>query len=278
MRNFMLFWALALFFCSCQDKVPIVVPTSNPLNVFPQNFRRNVLLENVVGEWHAATVENSVMVAQLQAQFGSRLIVSTLHQNDWLETAYTTYFIDRLGGLIGIPRAAINRRKGSGTILGEDNLVLLSPENWTTAIERAMATPAFLAISMETSVDSAHQATVNVNIAHKEAIFGDIRLLVYIVQNDIPALFQQGGTTTFKHQNVLKEVLTSYEGDTLNLNEDFPLGEIRHKQFTGINLTNYDVFQTRAIAVVYRYDVDFRKSEILNVQEVRMGGIKFWDL
>jgi hypothetical protein len=34
----------------------------------------------------------------------------------------------------------------------------------------------------------------------------------------------------------------------------------------------------RFIVLIYQYDSDFRKRHILNVQEVKFGGTKYWDL
>jgi hypothetical protein len=66
-------------------------------------------------------------------------------------------------------------------------------------------------------------------------------------------------------------------GEPVLLNEAFDEGEIKQVSFSNIDLQNLDKSNLRFLAILYQYNTDFRKMKILNVQEVGLGGNKYWD-
>jgi hypothetical protein len=110
----------------------------------------------------------------------------------------------------------------------------------------------------------------------------EILTVQILIEDNIQSVFQQGANANFIHQNVLKSVY-NYEGDTVKLYQGNDINtnespEIVKKQFTDIDLNKYNVMNLKIIVFVFKYNNDFRKMRILNVQEVKWGGNKYWDV
>lgn len=270
-----------MFLFACKDKTAIIVPTQNAFEVMPSKFIQNVLIEEFGGEWCAPCVEGAKTIGILKEKYPNRIKAVSIHYNDWLEIPYQNYLATLLGGLVSYPRASINRISGEKTVNGlDDTYTLLSLQNWDNTISKNINNEASISIALETLTPSANVGQLNVYIARKTAITTDTRIGVYFVEDNIQSVFQQGANTNFIHQNVLKDVM-NYDGDAIKLfqtidGDDAP--EILKSSFENIDLTKFNLMNLKVIVFVYNYDNDFRKMRILNVQEVKWGGNKYWDV
>jgi hypothetical protein len=272
--------SMMLFLMACEkhDEL-IIVPKDNPFEVIPARFRKNVILEHFSDETQVATVENSVHAGFLQSNYGSRLILASFHRNDFLTISYNLYIANSLGGILNTSKGAVNRRPGSKILDGEDGLVWLSPANWEHAITQELKEEeAPLALAMETGSIDANKGFLNVYVAHKEAISGDTRLHVYMVEDNIQPLAQAGTLPTFMHHNVLKHVLTKWDGDSISLSTADEKGRIEKISFPEIDISNYNAANLKIIAFISTYHNDFRKRRVINAQEVDYYGVRNWDI
>ena len=258
---------------SCTKPATEFVPKENPFEVVPARFPQKVLMESFVAEWTSSSLQAAVQTGNITKEYPDAVYPVNLHVNDWLSIPFHEYLSDLLGGLLDVPRAAVNRTPAAG----KDSYTLLPPGEWTKAIEQALQPEAPLALSIATGFTNAQSGYADVYIAHKQAISGDLRVFLYLSQDQIPALFQQGATDVFHHQHVLRDVVPGLDGEPVSLNEEFPEGEIIRKSFPSINLQNLDLTQVKLTAFVARMDPDFRNMRILNVQQVSFGGNKYWD-
>lgn len=263
-------------FISCKDKEVTIIPNTNPLETIPQTFKQNILLESMLGEWNDESVNATNTLESFRAQSNYSIFVANFHTNDWLEIPQSEEIKDFLGGYIGIPKASINRKPGINTNFNENNYVWLSQINWEASIKRAQLDTPKIAISLESKFEN-QVGSINIYVAHHEAIAGDTRFVVYAVEDSIKNVFQSGATSNFYHQSVVKDVLPSLQGDTINLNEEFPLGTIRKKTISNIDLSKLNISKLRFIAFLYVNNSDFKKRTILNVQEVKFGGTRYWN-
>lgn len=268
---------IAIIFTSCRDKKTDFVPQQNPFDVFPTHFQKKVLLENFVSETDENTIQNNQLINQLVDKYQSNLIVSNIHKQDWLETPYTNDIATMLGGLQSYGRAAVNRLVGENTVQHDDNFTLLQTVNWDYTIQRALNDTAKIALAIETQVDKKNIGSVQLHIAHKEAIEKDLRIGIYMIENNIQSLFQLGGDANFLHQHVMKSSLFDILGDTILLDTEYADGEIKTKTYQNIDLKLFHVNNLYLVAFIYNYDIDFRKMKIYNAIEVKMGGVKFWN-
>ena len=270
-------------FLGCKDKPTIIVPTQNTFKVMPSKFIQNILVEEFGGEWYAPCVEGAQKIEFLKTKYPNRIKAVSIHNNDWLEIPYQSYLATWLGGLVSYPRASINRNLGENTLNGlDDTYTLLSLKNWDNTINNNINQESLISIALETITPSTNIGKLNVYIARKYDIGSDTRIGVYFVEDNVQSIFQQGANANFIHQNVLKSVF-NYEGDTVKLYQGNEINtnespEIVKKQFTDIDLTKYNVLNLKIIVFVFNFNNDFRKMKILNVQEVKWGGNKYWDV
>ena len=283
MKKLTLIFFVILPFVACKEKPTIIVPTQNTFEVMPSKFFQNILVEEFGGEWCAPCVDGAKSIENFKIKYPNRIKAVSIHNNDWLEIPYQNYLATWLGGLVSFPRASINRNLGENTVDGlDDTYTLLSLKNWDNAINKQINQEAPISIALETVTSSTNIGQLNVYIARKNDMVSDTRIGVYFVEDNIQSVFQQGANANFIHQNVLKSVF-NYEGDTVKLYQGNDLNtnespEIIKKQFTDIDLTKHNVMNLKIIVFVFNYNNDFRKMKILNVQEVKWGGNKYWDV
>ncbi len=273
------FFTILLFMllASCRDKTTEIPLEQDPFKVVPAHFIQKVLLENFVSESNSESVENSFLVKDLEKKYGDRLIVCNFHKQDWLETPYTSDLVTALGGMSAYPRAAINRRLGINTIQNEDNIALLSPVNWEYTIENALLQEAKVSLAAETSIRYPNTGNIKLHVAHKDALPDDMRIGLYMVEDNVQSIFQQGSNDNFTHHNVMKNSLTDIAGDVVDLSIENTTGEIVTREYKDIELKFYHTENLYLVAFVFNYDKDFRKMRIYNALKVKFGGVKFWN-
>lgn len=268
-----------LFLClSCSQEKLVIEPEQNPFAVMPSTFKTHVLIENIEGENNSDCVDASVLLGQFKNQYYKQLTLASIHQNDWLEIPYGKDLEEQLGGVVSYPRASIQRMLGENTVNKlDDNFVWLSQLNWYKHLQQAFVHIPPLAISLESSFTNAQFANLHVYIAHKTALPPNARLQVYIVEDNLPAVFQLGANSNYIHQHVVREVISDYKGDPIiSLDGENEEG-IKKISYTNIPLQGYQLNHIKFVAFIYTYSADFRKKQILNVQEVNIGGNKYWD-
>lgn len=102
--------------------------------------------------------------------------------------------------------------------------------------------------------------------------------MVYIVEDNIQPIFQVDLIPSFKHNNVLKSVLTSFEGDSIDLSGSDAKGIIQKISFPSINLANFNILNAKVIAFIYTQDADIKKRQVINAQEAHFYGVRYWDV
>lgn len=273
------FVALWWFFSACSPKHTVIIPETDAFRVMPASFPQHVLIEYAQNENNADCPEAALSLQDFQAEFGSRLTMAAFHVTDWLEIPFSSNLAGQLGGMPSIPRAGFNRITGTNTLNQlDDNVVWLSQANWYTHVLKAFKTTAPLSIALQTTLNSDSTADATIYIAHKDLPTSPMRLMLYLVEDNLPSLQQQGADSSFVHQHVIRDVVTDYAGDAIQLSQPTDtIGKIDQLSYANIPLTGINLFNCRLIAFVYRYDNDFRKRQIINVQEVKLGYNKYWD-
>ncbi len=267
---------LIVFLYACKDReVPFAVE-NDPFKVFPTHMVQNVLLENMVSESKTESVENSFLVKELEQRFGKRLIVVNLHKQDWLETPYSNELANRLGGFLNYPRASVNRSPAIGAVQGDDSLTWIRPLNWDFAIEQALAVNAQIGLGIESRIEG-QNGTVTLYVASQGELPKNMRIGLYMVENNIQSIFQQGSNENFLHEHVMKNALTDIEGDTITFPEDNSGGQITRREYSNIDLKFYALKNLDVVAYIFHADPDPRKIKIYNAVQVKFGGTKFWN-
>ncbi len=266
-----------VLFTSCY-KNKVIEVKRNPFEVMPVSFRQNVLLETFAQESLNETVSTTAFISDLEKLYPDGLYPVSLHRNDFLATAYSDYLGTKLGGLVDILHGSVSRSMVENTLGNEDHLLLLSQQNWAYAIGKFSKQQAPLSIALETSADTNGKGNLQVYIAHKEAIPGDTRIMVYMLENEVQPVFQEGAPAGFKHRHVLKNLLTAFDGDPIDLSRAHPEGEIIKKSYNGFDLSQYNTAQLQIVVFICTQSNDLRQLKVLNVQGVNFYGVHYWDI
>ena len=126
----------------------------------------------------------------------------------------------------------------------------------------AISKPAFVTVGLEniTYDASTRQVSFDVNGMFKSSLTGTINLTVYITEDSIMGT-QSGATGNYRHDHVLRGVVTSYWGDALtstNANETYS----KHYTYTLPATWNYK--KCRLIAFVNNHSNSVTERKVLN--------------
>ena len=126
----------------------------------------------------------------------------------------------------------------------------------------AISKPAFVTVGLQNVIydASTRQVSFDVNGAFTSAITGDVRLTVYITEDSLIGT-QSGATGNYRHDHVLRAVITDYWGDALtstNANDTYS----KHYTYTLPATWNYG--KCRLTAFVNMYSNSFSNRKVLN--------------
>lgn len=126
----------------------------------------------------------------------------------------------------------------------------------------ATSTHAFVTVGLEniTYNASTREVSFDVNGMFKASLTGTVNVTVYVTEDSIMGT-QSGATGNYRHDHVLRGVVTSYWGDALtstNANETYS----KHYTYTLPATWNYE--KCRLIAFVNKHDASFANRQVLN--------------
>jgi hypothetical protein len=126
----------------------------------------------------------------------------------------------------------------------------------------AISKPAFVTVGLEniTYDASTRQVSFDVNGMFKSSLTGTINLTVYITEDSIMGT-QSGATGNYRHDHVLRGVVTSYWGDALtstNANDTY------NKHYTYTLPATWNYKKCRLIAFVNNHSNSVTERKVLN--------------
>jgi hypothetical protein len=278
MQKIICYSLILALFVGCKPEQIVLDPVVNPFEVFPIHFRQNILIEQFVSETNSGTIEASYQTQNWKHNFPNQIIPVSIHANDWLTIDYSEYLSTFYGGLSQVPSAAINRQLGINSVVSTtDSLTLINIDNYAKTIQKELDKTPPLTISLSSTLTNNKKGNLDVYLAFNETIKQDTRIGIYLVEDQVKAYAQAGATGDFLQQEVLRQMITDYQGDTITLVNNSIYGTIAKRSYSNIDLTNYDLLKMKFVVFVYSYNPNFKKSHIINAQTVRMGGNRYWD-
>lgn len=277
MKNYLIYCFFIVSSIACKRNYDVITPKENPFEVFPSFMTKHILLENIVSETMYATVENSKIIENLKNKYKNQLIVCNMHKQDWLDTGFTEFFITKMGGLPDYPRAAVNRTVATKFLNADNHYSLISPLHWQLAIDNTLQEETHLTLAAQTFVSNNKMGKLILHIAFDSSIYNNLKVGIYLVQNNIKSVFQVGASPQFLHQYVLKESITNIDGDSIVLQPNVNGVNIMSVTYDQIDLSLYDIQNAQIIAFIFEDNKEFRKIKVLNSIELKWGGFKYWN-
>lgn len=276
MKKYILLILVSISFLSCEKSDNDFIIENDPFTIFPTTISRNVMLENFCGEWSDDNERASRLLDSMYVNSGYRIFPVKFHDNDWLETGYTSYQREFLGGLGGVSIGSTNREPAKSTTNNENNYILMSSNNWAyNAFLQLNETPP-LGIALNTKINDNNTLSVDLYVAQTAVVTETTRVLFYLVENNIDPIFQKNASDNFKHNYVFKSSFPDQVGELINQQSPTNNGTIKKLTFNGINLSQVNVASTKLVAFIYKESDDYTKRQVVNVQSCNIGGARIW--
>ena len=235
MKNLVLFIGLCILLISCKEE-----PLSVSL-VSPEKGARKVLIEEFTGVRCVNCPQGTDEILNLQSIYGDDVVAVAIHAGFFAKTYSDSKFDFKteagekieamLGAPLGYPAAIINRRKFAG-----EQGFQLPRQSWAGHINNELQKEPLVSVNIETSFDEfSRKLDVKVFVIAEERVSTGTRLTVMLTEDNIidpqaNVAESSGKTIEYNHKHVLREILTSFDGNSLA--EGMVKGEIIQRNFS----------------------------------------------
>ena len=247
-----------------------VNPNSNSIGTMPAHFVQRVMMEEVTAEWCSHCPDG--VIEQYKQQYEDSVVAVSIHDLDFLD--YSTVYdpvVEAFGQTeLGLPCAAINRIQDPAVA----GWYWYSYSDWPGRIAALLAQDHQTGIALKSSI-SGDSATVEVHIGFRAANNYDMRLNVYLVENNVPQHSQSQFTGPpvpgYLHQQVLRYMATPATGDA------FSMGTVQEIVKTyKVPVTGYVAANLVFAVSVEKWSTDATDREVFNARQVKVGDVAKW--
>lgn len=242
------------------------------VGAIPASFTKKTVIEKFTGEWCVNCPDGAAKLKAVLDAHPGVTYAAEIHQGDWLELSQLNTLKTHLGGIAGYPRAAIDRVPAQGTS-GQDGLIVYSRTWWEINTARLLQNQAKAGLALVTKLNGT-KLNIKVFAAGKEAITSDTRLTVYILEDNILAKNQVGGSAGYTHHHVLRKVVSAGTGDAIDLKQ---AGKHIIKEYNDVDISGFTSANLKVLAFINVVGASSSTHEVLNGQEVKAGQTKKWN-
>lgn len=236
----------------------------------PSTFTKKVLIEKYTGEWCVNCPDGAAVLKSVLDANPEHALAAEVHQGDWLELPQLTTLKTHLGGIGGYPRASIDRVPAEDAS-SQDGMVVYSRGYWPANTSRLAATAAEAGLAIVSKLNG-NALDIKVFTAGKTDISGDVRLTVYILEDNIVAKSQVGGSAGYTHHHVLRKVVSAGLGDPITVKA----GQYSVKEYKGVDVSPYNKANVKVLAFINVVGASSTQHRIVNAQETEAGQTHKW--
>ena len=276
-KIFFLSLIVSLFITSCNEIMPTIPPLGQP-EIVTGDANRKILIEEFTGVRCVNCPAGSREIENLLVNFPENLVAISIHagffSKPYNESLYDfrtedannlvdTYFG---GEPFAYPSATVNRQKT------QNGSYYVDMREWAGLITTELEEDVQVTLEIEHSYNEATR-TVNMDVAidPKTDIPNDLRISVMITENNVVdyQLLPEpdGKTADYKHKHMLRDIVTSYEGEQVSPQE-IKTGNLVNKSFSFTLSDDWVAENCSVIALVHRHGPNDR--EVLNAEEVHV--------
>ena len=269
MKKLVFLFAIVSFF-SCTENMP-VVPEAPIIDT-----ARKVMVEEFTGVACVGCPSGSAELELLLSQYGSNLVVVSIHTSDFGSPLPTSQYdfrtqdaeeiADYLGRPAAYPSAVVDRKDfdGGAYFLQSDKTL------WSGFISQELEEDPKLTVNITKEYnETTRELEVRVSGSAEEDITGDLRLTIMVTENNIidaQDVENVGIVEDYKHKHVFRTTMTNPTGDPLVT--DMSVGDTYDKTYSMVLKDEWKTADCEIIAFVNL--VNGQKKEILQVESAHV--------
>ena len=273
-----LFAVLALAAC---EEQPVIIP----MNMGPdepdttETVRRVVLFEELTGVSCAPCFDGAAVVEEIIEDFGDRVVVNGIHgafqseptseskydfRNPDAQELETSFYF------FGKPAAIIDRFEFQDIGF----LAIDARDFWSTKVAERLNVPPAMELSATSEYDeSTRVAKIKIEGTALEDIDGAIKIHALINESkliDAQLSISFGIVTDFEHKHVMRDMLTTTQGDVIELN-GLSTGDPVEREFTyTVPAENNGEWVSENMEVLYYFTASDRSGEVLQAGAIHL--------
>jgi len=270
-------FALLIISClliSCNKDDPNDIET-------PSSFTKKVVVEKYTGEWCGACVDsgkfydenvNNRQFIGVGIHAGNNLSPDRYKDNPaCLEMG--PYLFEVLGGVsVGVeyfPNVLFDRTANSlGKIING-----LTEPGWRDRLDEAEEEEAICGLSIASTI-SGSNLTGTIRYAISQVPSQELAITVYLIEDDLDGSLQADAGPDYRHNNVLRGLMTPKEGKTIG---PLTTNQILEFDFTAIDISEFEAQNLEVVAFIHETGPNLLDRKILNGQKVKAGSTQDFD-
>ena len=266
--------------------------TTGVITPVPKSFTQKVLVEEFTSAVSGLSPEGVVQITDLVTNNPNTVIPVSVHHSDAMETSWYDHLNTTFNNH-SLNSAMINRVMDKGSTVQE-------MQDWASLVNGVLdlSTDCGLALRTEIIGDNAQ---IDVHAGFAAPMSGDLYLTVYLLENQVSGVgpmydqvnffngdanhpFYNTGSPIqgFKHNNVLREVLTTGAGELINPGRLITGGMDLKKYF--VDISGYNINKSAnssnkltVVAFIHRIGATADDQQVLNVQSCQIGSVRNWN-
>ena len=270
---------------SCED-----AKESKVISPVPSSFTKKVLIEEFTGAWCQFCPDGAYILGNIIDANNENVIGVSIHSGDDMEIEHANFLINTYQNT-GFPSGMVDRVVATTDYYG-NSIVSMNRGWWDYIATIQLEKIASCGLAIKSDVSNGN-AEIDVHVGFNEQIQGDIRLNVYLIEDNVTGTgygfdqrnFYNTDTSSiffglgdpiqgYAHNHTLRLVLTESQGNLIS-SEAIASGE--HTETFQINIEEFDKNELSIVAFVNYFGENYSEHEILNVKKCSIEGFEDWD-
>ena len=263
---------------------------SNVIGSVPSSFTKKVLIEEFTGAWCQFCPDGAYILGNIINANNENVIGVSIHSGDDMEIEHTNFLTNTYQNT-GFPSGMVDRVVATTDYYG-NSIVSMNRGWWDYIATIQLEKIASCGLAIKSDVSNGN-AEIDVHVGFNEQIQGDIRLNVYLVEDNVTGngygfdqrnyyntdtssiFFGLGDPIQgYAHNHTLRLVLTESQGNLIS-SEAIASGE--HTETFKISIEEFDKNELSIVAFVNNLGASFAEHEVLNAKKCSIEGFEDWD-
>ena len=270
---------------SCED-----AKKSNIISSVPSSFTKKVLIEEFTGAWCQFCPDGAYILGNIINANNENVIGVSIYSGDDMEIEHANFLINTYQNT-GFPSGMVDRVVATTDYYG-NSIVSMNRGWWDYIATIQLEKIASCGLAIKSDVSNGN-AEIDVHVGFNEQIQGDIRLNVYLIEDNITGtgygfdqrnFYNTDTSSTFfglgdpiqgyAHNHTLRQILTESQGSPIS-SEAILSGE--YIETFQITVERFDKNELSIVAFVNNLGPSFAEHEVLNTKKCSIEGFEDWD-